>query len=77
MGQMDSNQGNYTFSGQRFDPFDGAAFSNQIALEESIESLLERRDLAEAEMVLYHLEEDIPVPVVKNEREQLLRNAVQ
>ena len=76
MKQMDSNEGNQSFLEQRFGIFDGSAFSNQTALEENIQSLLERRDLDEAERAVYNLEEDIPVQTVENERQKLLRNVV-
>ena len=65
MERMDSNQGSFS------------AYSNYTALEEGIESLLERNDEAEAEMTLYRLQEDIPVSSVENEREKLLRNGLQ
>ena len=74
---INSNQQNHSFLEQRFGSFDGSAFSNQTAFQESIQSLLERGDLAEAEMAMYHLQEDMPVPAIDNEREKLLRNAVQ
>ena len=56
---MDSNQGNDSYLEQRLGAFEGSAFSNHTALEEGIQSLLERRDLAEAEMALDHIQEDI------------------
>ena len=74
---MDGNQKNHSFLEQHFGGFDGSAFSNQTVLEESIQSLLERDDAAEAGMMLYHLNEDVPVPSVGNERVKLLRNEVQ
>ena len=74
MERMDSNQGNHSFLEHRFDSFEGSAFRNHTALQEGIQSLLQRNDLADAEMALYHLEEDIRVPFGKNEREKLLRN---
>ena len=72
MERMDNNQGNYSFLKQRFGSFDGSAFSNHTALQERIQSLLERNDLGEAEMAIEHLRGDIPVPFGKNEREKLL-----
>ena len=57
---------------QSFAAFDGSAFSNHTALQDGIQSMLERKDLAEAEMAFDHLLEDIPVSLGQNERVGLL-----
>ena len=77
MEQMDDNQRNHSFVEQRIGSFDGSAFSNETAVEEKIQSLLRRKDLTEAEMVMHNLREDIPVSFVENEWDKLLRNGVQ
>ena len=64
-------------SGQNSVSFDSSAFSNHSGLQAGIQSLLKRKDMAEAEMALYHLREDNPVSFGKTERVELLRNAVQ
>ena len=69
---MDGNQGNHSFLEQRFDVIHGSAFGNTTTLKQGIQSLLEQNDLAEAEMALDHLQEDIIAPFEKNERENLL-----
>ena len=74
---MDINQGNYSFLDQSMGVYEGPDFSNHTLLEKGIQSLLERNDLAEAEMTLDHLQEDVPVPSAGNERVELLRNEVQ
>ena len=71
---MDSRQSSVSFD---WGDFGGSAFSNHSALQEGIQSLLKRKDMAEAEMALYYLREDNPVSFGKTERAELLRNAVQ
>ena len=65
---VSGNQGNYSF--------EGSAFSNHTELQEIVQSVLDRKDLAEAVITLDHLLEDIPVPYRKNEREKLLKNEI-
>ncbi len=61
----------------------GIASRNHSELLRGIETLLDRNNPAEAQVVLTHLEEDtavaledIPVSLWKDEREKLLRNEV-
>ena len=63
-------------SGQSSISFDSSAFSNHSGLQAGIHSLLQRKDLAEAEMAIYHLREDNHVSFGKNERAELLRSEV-